>query len=441
MPSKPITIFEHGTLYENRGEPQLKEGQLKALQLFNPNNKLPYYSLIHNGVRFCEYVGVIQVGKTIIEVLPKADKGESDDKEKTKWRDILISMLKVSGDFEVRDTSTSTLRIKPNSILDLYFEKFINEVEYLYHNGLIKKYRKTEGNKTALKGRLIFSKDIQKNLVHKERFYVNHTVYDYEHLLHVILYKALKILNKININATLASRIGALLLLFPEMPDRRITLKDFERIVINRKTIVYKNALGIAKLILLNYHPDIKHGRNDVLALMFDMNKLWEKFVYMSLRRELVKWGSLENITIRAQHSADFWKPNNRERYRTVKADIVIKYEENIVEKNTVEENTVVLDTKWKNIDEGYPADSDLQQMFVYNKIYKAKKAALVYPGNWRTVEGEYKHNIEGTDEQNKCSLMALSFENIIKDNKVDIRKWQENIAESIFGWAFTNNG
>lgn len=429
MLSKPITIFEHGRLYANRGNPHLNDGQLKVLQLFNPDNKMPYYSLIHNGVKFCEYVGVIQVGKTLIEVLPKADKVEGPKDEETNWRDILISMLRVSGDFEVRDTSTSTLKIKPNSILDLYFEKFINEVEYLYHNGLIKKYRKTEGNRTALKGRIIFSKNIQKNLIHKERFYVGHTTYDTEHILHIILYKALNILRTINTNHTLSSRIGALLLLFPEMPDKKINLKDFERIIFNRKSIVYKHAVGIAKLIILNYHPDIKHGRNDVLALMFDMNRLWEKFVYMSLRRELGKQDKLKNVSVIAQNTADFWKASKSTNYRTVRADIVMK------ENN---KNTVVLDTKWKNIDSGYPADSDLQQMFVYNKIYDATKAALVYPGNWGTVEGEYKHKIEGNKKQHECSLMALSFKDIIdENNKVDIRRWQENIANSIFNWAF----
>lgn len=423
MRPERITVFEHDSLFIERGINKLSPEQLKALQLYNPNNKLPYYSLMYKGVRFCEYVGVMQVGKTIIEVLPKADKGESNDSEKTKWRNILINMLKVSGDFEVRDTSTSTLKIKPNSILDLYFEKFINEVEYLYHNGLIKKYRKTEGNKTALKGGIIFSKDIQKNLVHKERFYVNHTVYDYEHLLHVILYKALKVLNKINTNAILASRIGALLLLFPEMSDRRITLKDFEKIVFNRKSVVYKNALGIAKLILLNYHPDIKHGRNDVLALMFDMNMLWERFVYMSLRREAGK-----NISVRAQSSVDFWKPTNSSSHRTIRADIVIKKDD---------ERAVVLDTKWKNIDAGYPSVGDLQQMFVYNKFYKAKKAALIYPGNWGTVEGEYKHYIEDTTELHKCSLMALNFETVYNEGKMDVRKWQKSIADTVYKWAF----
>ncbi len=421
-----ITIFEHESLYLDKGTLPLSEGQLKALHLYNPSNKLPYYSLIHEGVKFCEYVGVIQIGKTLIEVLPKADKVNSTKDDETKWRDILISMLRVSGDFEVRDTSTSMLKIKPNSILDLYFERFLNEVEYLYHGGLIKKYRKTEGNKAALKGRIIFSKNIQKNLIHKERFYVSHTTYDTEHLLHIIIYKALNILRTINTNHTLSSRIGALLLLFPEMPDKKINAKDFERIIFNRKSIIYKNAIGIAKLIILNYHPDIKHGRNDVLALMFDMNLLWEKFVYISLRRELGTHESLKNASIRAQHSADFWKPNTRERCRTVRADIVIKYEE----------NTVVLDTKWKNIDAGYPADSDLQQMFVYNKIYKAKKTALVYPGNWGTVEGEYKHNIEGTKEQHKCSLMALNFDCVYNEGKVNIREWQKNIAETIFEWA-----
>lgn len=406
-----ISVFEHESIHYKILDNKLNEKQLNQLRLFNPDNNLPYYSLIHNGVRFCEYVGVIQIGKTLIEVLPKADRIKERKKEEEKWRKILISMLKASGDFEVKDTSTSLLKIKPNSILDLYFAKFLNEVEHLFHRGLIKKYRKVEGNKNALVGSLFFSKHIQKNLVHKERFYVKYNAYDTEHLLHIIIYKALCILNTINTNPILTSRIGALLLLFPEMPNKKIKEKDFERIIYNRKSIIYKNAINISKLIILNYHPDINQGRNNVLALMFDMNKLWEKFVYVSLRKKL------NDYSVKAQNTKNFWESasgNNK----TVRADILIENKDNIV----------VLDTKWKNLYGKNPSSDDLQQLYVYHKYYNAKKTALIYPGKKNLVKGFYKKP-ENDDSVYECSVITID----VMDN---IKQWQEDIANEVKKWA-----
>jgi 5-methylcytosine-specific restriction endonuclease McrBC regulatory subunit McrC len=51
--------------------------------------------------------------------------------------------------------------------------------------------------------------------------------------------------------------------------------------------IQINGAISISKLLLLSYHSDIKRGRNEVIALMFDLNVLWEKFVYMTLKRNL----------------------------------------------------------------------------------------------------------------------------------------------------------
>ena len=322
--SKTITVFEHQTIKLNQviGKVEVDSNLLHALQSYSGEKGVPYFSLIHNGIKFNEYVGVIQVGSTIIEVLPKADNSISsnadEEKTTTKWRSILIGMLRAINEIDIFATSNSSLKIKENSVLYLYFEIFIKEVEYLLHAGLVKKYRKKDGNLTTMKGKLLFGKNIQHNLVHHERFYVSYPTYDTEHQLHLILYKTILLIKNLNSNMELKSRIGSLLLHFPEMPNIKVSASIFEKLIFNRKTQSYKKAIDIAKLLLLNFHPDVVNGKNDVLALMFDMNILWEKFVFKSLGKF-----KNQNTIVKEQVKKYFWKANTGVRTKII-PDIVI---------------------------------------------------------------------------------------------------------------------
>jgi 5-methylcytosine-specific restriction enzyme subunit McrC len=403
-----ITTFEHQILRTGKGEMGLTNDQLKSLQSYYGNG-VPYFSLTHNGVQFNEYVGVIQVGETLIEVLPKADK-YSNDKE--AWRTLLIGMIRAISSFEIRSTSQAALKVKPNTILDLYFELFINEIEYLQHSGLLKKYHKKEGNNTSLKGNILFSKQIQKNIIHQEFFFTRHTTYDVIHSLHKIIFKTIVLLRRINTNPALNSRISALLLNFPVMPDINVSEGLFNKIVLNRKSYAYKKAIEIGKMILLQYHPDVKKGKNDVLALMFDMNKLWEQFVYVSLKKKL------KNHTIKKHISKSFWKPDVG-RKTMMEPDIIIKNDRN---------EFFVLDTKWKNINNHSPSSDDLRQLYVYQHYYYAKKVALVYPGNFENRNGLY-FDRNNTLSDKLCSIITL------EENK-NIKGWQVDIAKKIDTWT-----
>lgn len=402
---KHIVVFEHERLYIDKGEKQISLDQFKALQQYYGSG-IPFFKLIHNGIQFNEYVGVIQIGKTLIEVLPKADKNSK--LEENKWRNILIGMMRSVGGFDIKSTSSSHLKIKPNTILDLYFELFIMEVEYLLHSGLVKKYRKKEGNVSALKGSLQFNKHIQYNIVHQERFYVRHISYDVDHQLHFILYKTIQLIKQLNTNASLHSRIGSLLLNFPEMPDIKVTEATFNKLSFNRKTAHYKKGIEIAKLLLLHFHPDVSKGRNNVLALMFDMNVLWEKFILKSLRKH-----KEVHSQITAQTSKYFWKPVKGNR-SYMKPDIWIQNGE----------ESIILDTKWKNLNGYNPSPDDLRQMYVYHEYYEAKKVALVYPGNKNDKrEGLFLDPISSKPLNKECSVITIAVES-------NIKKWQENISE-----------
>lgn len=408
-----IAVFEHQSVKLGHKFPRAEFGpeELDAFQRFYGEKGVPYFDLIHKGIRFKEYVGVIQVGKTLIEVLPKADIKPADEVEKNKWRGVLIGMLKAVHGFEVQSPSSSSLKLKPNTILDLYVELFIREVEFLLHIGLVKKYRKENGNVHALKGSLQFGKHIQYNLVHQERFFVKYNEYDVAHPIHFILYKTLRVLKLINTNSVLHSRIGALLLHFPEMPDLRITENTFDHLFLDRKTKPYEKALEISRLLLLRYHPDLSKGRNHVLALMFDMNALWEKFVYISLK-------SHKNLQVYAQNKKYFWNPPGGQR-RTIRPDIRI----------TRGYQTFVFDTKWKMLKNNKPSVEDIRQMYAYHHYFKSDKVALIYPGIFEPVPGKFI-DIENqkADSSLECSLMFLP---VVQD----IKKWQEEIRQSVSLW------
>jgi len=402
-----MTVSEHQPVQVgySSGGPPLEKRQLESLQRFHSTG-VPYFTLIHNGVKFNEYVGVLKVGTLTIEVLPKMDRGEDNQ----KWRQILLGMLHAVGIFDIHAPSSSQLSLKSNSILDLYFELFIKEVEMLLRAGLVKKYRKTEGNKSALKGSILFANHIRENIVHQERFYVRHVVYDPKNHLNQILYKTLKLLQRINTNVVLSSRIGTILLDFPEMPWIRVSSDLFSRLSFSRRTEPYRKAIAIAKLLLLQYHPDIKRGQENVLALMFDMNILWERFVYLSLLKN-----KKEEQTIEPQSSKDFWKPERGSKVR-MRPDIVV---------NKGKKNCFVLDTKWKNLKGMNPSPEDLRQMFTYSTYYQAPKTMLIYPGKEEgSTNGKY-FNRDGILHEQECGIINIAV-------KSEIREWQKDIARRI---------
>jgi len=407
-----ITVFEHQSVILNQ---EFEDGvvfDVKKLEAFERffGKGVPYYNLIRNGIQFNEYVGAIQVGNTLIEVLPKADKRKMDASSKDTWRNVLIDMLRIVHGFDVKAPSSSHLKIRNNSVLDLYFEMFVKEVEYLLRQGLVKKYHQKEGNLTALKGSINFNKHISKNLIHKEKFFTIYTAYDNEHILHIILFQVLELLKRINRNPLLTSRINSLLLSFPEMPCQKITEENFDKIVFNRKTEGYKRAIDIARLILLQYHPDLSKGNNDVLALMFDMNLLWEKFVLVTLKKE-------RSVKIKGQNSKYFWKPDGGNR-RSIRPDITI----------SKSGKSFVIDTKWKMVDRR-PAIEDIRQMYVYHQYFNADKVALLYPGLKGYTSGKFV-NIEkqSTLSNKECGLMFTEF-------KDQVKNWQKQMISDVLEW------
>lgn len=406
--SRVIQVFEFEklTLHEDWRGRYLEPRELERLYEFNDNNDNVYFTGIRDGVKFNNYVGVIQIGGLTIEILPKTDKNKSKDSDFVAWHGALLNMLKICKHINVNSVSEASLKRKHNSLLDLYFEMYLDEVQNLIRVGLVKQYRRTSSNVLALKGRLDFNKNIQQNLIHQERFYTEHQIYDYENLINQIILKGLVILGDLTFNSQLKDRILRLRANFPEIKEIQIQKYHFDKVKENRKTASYSRALQIAKMIILNYSPDIRSGQENMLTLLFDMNKLWEEYIYRMLIR-----AKRDGVTVSFQNKQKFWEG------RTIRPDIVITNKQN----DNIE--TFVIDTKWKVLDvtNPKPADDDLKQMYTYNLYWNAKRSMLLYP-NSRAIQEKFGSYWKGREnpENNQCKVGFVNVLNV--NNQLDLR-------------------
>ncbi len=395
---KFIQVFEHQKLrYDDSG--LFRKQHFDAMVKFNELHQNKYFTIIHKGIQFGSYVGVIRIDGLTIEILPKADNNENSDKN--LWQNVLLNMLKVCKYIQVDSISETQLKKRYHSILDVYFELYLNEIERLVKKGLINKYRKNQSNQNALKGRLLFAQNIQQNLVHKECFYCEHQVYDKNHLLHQILYKGLLIL-KTFVTDSLKDKLNRLLFEFQDLENLNIQEKHFDKIVLDHKNQDYQKAIDIAKIIILNYSPSLNHGDENLITLLFDMNALWEEYIFRILQKHKTK-----EMEVSFQNSDKFWE-NKR-----IRPDIVLK----------TKDETFVIDTKWKIIEANNPSDDDLKQMFVYNLHWKAEKTLLLYPRTNQVDSdfGTFHYNNLGK----KCKLGFVDITNelTIKNSSIVANK------------------
>ncbi|MEL6941886.1 MAG: restriction endonuclease, partial [Bacteroidota bacterium] len=78
-------VFEHQIL--RIGTLGFEQRHFDRLSRLAPNK---YFQLVHQGIRFTQYVGAIQVEDLTIEILPKIDRSTND---KLLCRDVLLDML------------------------------------------------------------------------------------------------------------------------------------------------------------------------------------------------------------------------------------------------------------------------------------------------------------------------------------------------------------
>lgn len=367
MSLSSITLFEHQKLIvgETSG---FSQKHLDALELYhdrllNSKRHLKFFNLVHKGIKFSSYVGILQVGNCYIEVLPKL--GNDNRFPEEKWRKLLCDMLSVAKNIKLNPTENSSLNLYKHKLWELFYYAFVDEAEKLIRTGFCKAYQKEESNKTALKGKLVFQKNLNRNLVHKEKFYTTSTEYTRDFPANQIVKTALDFCLNVDCVKTQAKKLAEEMQNISLINPLAVDWNVVEKLKESRKLSAYSKVLTLSKLILNGINPDLNRGKMSVSAIMFDMNELFEEYV-----ARIIFATSENDVSVFVQNRKEIWNG------RKCRPDIVWEKDN----------ERIILDTKWKQVEsKGEVASADMYQMFAYLHRFSenkktAKKALLVYP-------------------------------------------------------------
>jgi len=352
-----ISRFEHDVVRSPR---DISQRQFALLARYHDSTQSECFSLGYNSIKLNQYVGVIQVGDTVIEVLPKIDRTPDYDGY-PRWRRTLLEMLEVCQKISPREVGSANQTTRHHSLLDIILDRYLDLVSILLQQGLVRRYIDNESNVSALKGRILFSQHLSKNLIRPDRWYTHHTVYDRNHQLHGMLKKAIEIVHQSG-STGVQHRARLIAEEFADFDSFTPTQTYMERLEFNRKTERYRSAIQMAWLIIQSYTPDFVAGGNPVIALMFDMNRLYEETVYRLLDTYCRR--SRPSVSVSNENRTKFWQSSSLE------PDIIMESGS----------ETVVIDTKWKRPHNDLPSANDLRQVFTYNLYYGSNQAVLLYP-------------------------------------------------------------
>lgn len=405
----------------------------------------------------CEgYTGYFQLSDgTEVYILPKVDT-EDYDTSINIFTNLVESAYNIT---KIKTGNASSTQFdKERIFIEILIRLFCSYMDNLFKKGLKKHYSLEEDNLPYLKGKIKFSEHIKRNIVSKEKFYVEYDEFTEDipenrilrttcnYLIHKInSFKQEN--NKTEARTECLKKLKRYIQEFGDIEDSKNLVKDFSKLQKNRLYEHYDKPLIFAKAFLSHKNYWINRGKTEFPAIMFSLHDLFEDYVQKLLKE------FKEYYELKPQYSMHYLLRNSLlEKLFKTKMDFVLW--------NKDKSKYIILDAKYKLINlnndikaaksdeeetdeeknyynnKTHISQSDLYQVFAYSELIKNDirnkdkipevEIALLYPARkdkFEVKDGEepvHFHYFNGT----KITFIPIdltgdSAENELEKNKV----------------------
>lgn len=316
------------------------------------------------------YVGVITTRDGMeIEILPKLTLAGDDSDQAI--RKAFLTMLRTVQEAPFKTFRTAHLNTSRMRLLDLFVRMFLDEAHRLIQRGLKSDYTVKQDNETCIRGKIVFSEHIRKNLLHRERIFVEYDVFSVDCPENRLVKSTAIYLQRHATDLQNRKGLRSVLSAMEQVPASKNVEQDFLCCGQSRSVADYRRLLELCRVFLQGKSFTAFSGGKAALALLFPMERVFESYVAAALRRHLDS--RQYRVHVQAKGKYLFELPQKR---FALRPDLVIE--------DLNGGAPTVLDTKWKLLSPQWHnygiSQADMYQMYAYQKEYSAKQALLLYP-------------------------------------------------------------
>lgn len=381
---EPIVIKE----YE---EKDIKDCDLDNLQSYiKCQNLSSVLKVTRHGIKANSWVGVIKYKKTHFQILPKLI---CDNENKECILKNLIYMLSYTKNLDIKTNEDAKLSAERNPFIEILIREYAKSLFDCLKRLTPKQYTREEDNLKFIKGKMKFSENIRYNCTNQAKFYCEYDKFSEDNILNQLFLFVSTCLYNISNNSYNKKTLKFIINYYSDITFVRFDKFKVRKIKLTRNQELFKKSFNLAKMFVEQTSVDLSKNRFENITLVWDMNALFEEFVFEIMKKSCPDW------ILTAQKGKKLLKGTENKKRNTF-VDIFAQKED----------QKLIIDTKYKKfVDENSFSNADVFQVSTYCLLHNTNNAILLYP-QW---ENNKKPNIEDYYLNNGNNNYKISFKTI----------------------------
>ena len=427
--------LDEGIISDRIEQTGLTAEEIRYLDWFSQKHSSknsPVFQITPSTIRARQFVGTICIGSKEIQVLPKLLKGK--DEEGGQLLQNLISMLEYVNQLEGIDSGMHKLAQHTGSFIEIYIRAFAGRLLRLIQRNTPRSYVTSSGSLDFVKGRILFSENIKVNATNQAKVFCEYDEFIEDNIFNQTFKYVAESLSKITSVSDTKKALVRSVSLLSDVKLRSVSFQEVRNVSVPDRSRELSETFALAKMFLRYLSSDIYGGSAKSVAVLIDMNELFESFVFNILNRNSEQL-KINKVTfqrgrrlvsgVRELGNTEF---ESRSMFNTFQ-DILLDFSTG---------RRLVIDTKYKLVgSNGQPhfgiSGDDVYQILAYREISGSQdnesSVSLFYPENKERMRLEFKINSEN-DVRFSAATLNIGFN--MQGNVMPLVEEMRGIFESL---------